>query len=147
MSDDCIEFQGAPSGRGYGYVQRQGRTWRAHRLAWTEANGPIPEGLHVLHHCDNKLCVNVRHLFLGTNADNVADREAKGRGKRPDLRGIPRPDMHGEKHYNAKLTSAQVAEIRAIGIGRLKANALAKHYGVERKTIWRIWRRETWASE
>ena len=56
-----------------------GGAYRHHRKAWAEANGPIPEGLQVLHHCDNPRCYNVEHLFLGTQADNLRDMVAKGR--------------------------------------------------------------------
>lgn len=57
------------------------RTW-AHRCAWRLWRGPIPEGKLVLHHCDNPRCINPDHLYLGTDADNVRDREARGRGGR-----------------------------------------------------------------
>lgn len=75
----CIEWTGRTLPRGYGAVYVDGKQVLTHRLAWTLANGPIPDGLHVLHHCDNPPCCNVEHLFLGTNADNAADRDAKGR--------------------------------------------------------------------
>lgn len=77
--DQCWEWMGAKTGRdGYGRVGGQ----RAHRVSWEIANGrPIPEGLIVLHSCDNPPCVNPRHLSVGTNTDNMRDASAKGRLK------------------------------------------------------------------
>ena len=66
---------------GYGQIRRGDKILRAHRYVWTVVNGPIPDGLHVLHTCDNPPCINIAHLWLGTNADNVADRTAKGRSR------------------------------------------------------------------
>jgi len=62
---------------------------RTHRLAWELANGPIPDGLSVLHHCDNPPCCNVEHLFLGTQTDNHADMVAKGRHYHPNPTHCP----------------------------------------------------------
>jgi hypothetical protein len=76
---ECVDFAGFCGPQGYGIQQFQGKVWRAHRLAWTLAYGPIPDDLCVLHHCDNRSCVNVDHLFLGTRGDNARDMVAKGR--------------------------------------------------------------------
>jgi hypothetical protein len=70
---------------GYGSIKIDGRSIGAHRAMYERLYGPIPEGLHVLHDCDNPACINPDHLFLGTNADNMADREAKGRSYRIPL--------------------------------------------------------------
>ena len=75
----CREWTGGKNDRGYGTIYFKGKVCRTHRVAWELANGPILNGLHVLHHCDNPLCCNPDHLFLGTNLDNIADKTAKGR--------------------------------------------------------------------
>lgn len=67
---------------GYGRSWFEGRVWKVHRLVWTQVYGPIPEGVGVLHRCDNPPCFNVEHLFLGDQAVNIADMVAKGRCQR-----------------------------------------------------------------
>jgi hypothetical protein len=71
----CWPWTGKIATNGYGYLDNM----LAHRASWLIHHGPIPEGLQVLHHCDNPRCVNPDHLWLGTQADNVADMMAKGR--------------------------------------------------------------------
>ena len=74
----CIEWTGARV-RQYGVLRVHTVHWSAHRLAWTLAYGQIPEGLHVLHSCDNPPCCNPAHLFLGTQSENMRDKVSKGR--------------------------------------------------------------------
>ena len=66
--------------KGYGRFRLNNKTWSAHRVSWTLHYGEIPEGMCVLHRCDNPGCVNPEHLFLGTRTDNMKDRDQKGRG-------------------------------------------------------------------
>ena len=98
---DCWIWKGARNSGGYGHLTISGVTRTANRVSWEEHEGPIPEGLYVLHRCDNRACINPKHLFLGTAKDNTQDAISKGR-----LNKV------GEAHHNNKLTAAQVAAIR-----------------------------------
>lgn len=76
---ECVEWTGARGRGGYGVRSFEGKFWRVHRLAWTQAHGPIPKGLVIRHKCDNPPCYNPDHLILGTHADNVRDKIERGR--------------------------------------------------------------------
>lgn len=80
--EGCWEWQGARHPHGYGQVRIAGICVFAHRYSWQLANGPIPGGLNVCHHCDNPKCVRPDHLFLGTQRDNLQDMAGKGRASR-----------------------------------------------------------------
>jgi len=77
----CLEWTGSLIGRGYGRTRVGGKFYTLHRLAWTLAHGPIPDGMFVCHKCDNPKCFELSHLFLGTPSDNRRDCIAKGRAK------------------------------------------------------------------
>lgn len=82
--DQCWEWRGTIDTGGYGALRKPGRysgKTRASRYSWELHNGPIPDGMHVLHTCDNTKCVNPNHLWAGTHSDNMRDMTAKGRGK------------------------------------------------------------------
>jgi len=74
----CLEWAKGRFRSGYGAVPAGGRIRRVHRLLWELMHGPLDDGLHVLHRCDNPPCIEPSHLWVGTHADNMADRRAKG---------------------------------------------------------------------
>ena len=77
--DDCWEWTASTRTNGYGQIHFDQKMMQAHRASWIIENGKIPEGLVVCHSCDNKTCVNPNHLWIGTQGDNMADRDRKGR--------------------------------------------------------------------
>lgn len=130
-SDGCWVWTRYCSPTGYGRFAWEGGSI-ASRFSWIVTYGPIPDGLDVLHHCDNPPCVRPDHLFLGTDADNAADKTAKGRGN--NYSGGPR---------GRKLTWALVEEIRAQRYV-LSIRELSVKYGVSMATIWNIHDVRTW---
>lgn len=113
---------------------------KAHRASWVMHKGPIPDGLFVLHRCDNPCCVRPSHLFLGTQLDNIRDMEAKGRANR----FFKYPQPKGEKHYRAKLSDADVEDIRKrYSTGNVMQLELAKEFHVDPSNISYIVRRKS----
>ena len=165
----CWLWTGAREEKGYGHFAVNGRPVRAHRFSYEMLVWPIPDGLFVLHRCDQPGCVNPDHLFLGTTDDNMLDMVLKGRsahgernanfGKFGPAHPVYGLKVAGTRHHSsdakakiakrsrgeinpaAKLTEAAVLEIRA---STLSQNALARLYGVSQATINGILRRRTW---
>ena len=113
-----------------------GKTMKAHRVSFEIHYGPIPNGMAVLHACDNTSCVNPIHLFLGTQADNVKDMVAKGRA-----RTTPR---YGEDNPMARLTWEKVRQIRTLAATGLKQSRIAKKFGASPMAISRVVRNLSW---
>lgn len=133
--DKCWNWTGSllrSNGRGRVRVRR--KTLGASRVSWELHYGPIPEGMQVLHKCDNKLCVNPNHLELGTQSKNMQDCSKRGRLSPP-------PVLKGEDNYAAKLTWEKVREIRA---SNLSGEKLAPLYGVCEMTIYNIKHNKSW---
>lgn len=147
-TDDCWIFTGAKA-FGYGMFWDGKKHVRAHRFIYEQTKGSIPEGLNVLHRCDNPSCVNPNHLFIGTHQDNMDDMAQKGRRVSPsgDLHWSRRnPDLivRGEGHSRTKLSSAQIQEILSGYTGkRGERSALARKYGVSGVHIGDILRGKT----
>jgi len=149
-ADGCWEWRSHKQWQGYGQfkIRHSDGRWQtkmAHRVAWQIEVGQIPPGLYVCHHCDNPSCVRPDHLFLGTAAENNADRNAKGRQARGVKVRRKNGDRRGEEHPNAKLTEAIVLEIRKrYAAGGVSQTALAKEYGVNQTKISEAVRGITW---
>jgi hypothetical protein len=133
--DECWPWTGAggrqKSGRS-GHIriepERGSRNVAAPRVAWELTNGQIPKGLFVCHHCDNAKCVNPAHLFVGTASDNVRDMVQKGRGR------VNR--QHGEKNHAAKISAAQVMEIRGyVAKGAGTYRQIGARYGISPSAV------------
>jgi hypothetical protein len=135
--DECWEWQAGVKSSGYGEFRLRERTVSAHRMAYLLAVGPIPEGSCVLHECDNRTCVNPRHLHLGSCADNSSEAVARGRQAHNQVLG--------EKHGQAKLTKADVIAIRKIyAAGGGSYRQLGARFGVDRSNIGIIIKRKGW---
>lgn len=131
--------------RGYGKLRANGRDMRAHRYAWELTQGPIPHGLLVCHHCDNPSCVRPDHLFLGTNADNAADRNAKGRTAR-GKRSAPYVPARGEQVSTAVLKASAVRRIRKLyASGGYSQQKIADRFGVHQAHVSRIILGKVWS--
>lgn len=122
-SGECWIWTGAKTAAGYGEIYLDGRMVYAHRLSSEMAEGPIPEGIFILHKCDRPDCVKPEHLFRGTHQANMDDMWAKGRGN---------PGRHpfGDEHPRAKVTDDQVVEIRRRRWAGESRATLAAEFGI-----------------
>jgi hypothetical protein len=137
--DGCWEWIAGTDPNGYGRLSVKmpdGRyiPYLAHRMAWEIENGPIPEGLGVLHSCDNPPCCRIEHLFLGDQGDNMQDCAAKDRTTR------------GERSASAKVTESQVREMRRrFEAGGITMAALGREFGLNPRTACDIIGKRRWA--
>lgn len=134
-SGGCWNYTGAiQAGRcgGYGTIDYRGKTCRVHRIAYLLLVGSIPDGLCVLHHCDNRRCFNPEHLFLGTQAENMADQVSKAR------------QVRGEDMHTAKLTEDDVHAIRLRHRAGTPIGTLAREYGLSWNGMAAVVRRKSW---
>lgn len=125
--DACWRWTGAHAINGYGLLWIKDKHVYAHRFSFILFNGGIADGMLVCHKCDNPICVNPKHLFSGTNNDNVQDKVNKGRSPK------------GDKHRSTILPDVKVAEIRyRYKSEGAKCSTLAKEYNMSRGYIYRI---------
>ncbi len=132
---DCWEWMGCVSTGGYGQFVFNGKMQGAHRVSWQIHKDNIPNGLCVLHKCDNRKCVNPEHLFIGTHKENTNDMMKKDRGAL----------KYGEKHPYAKLEEKDIKEIFNLS-GLLSQREIAKKFNVSQGLIQRILKHKAWKS-
>ena len=167
----CWNWTKSTSPDGYGKLKRNGVTMRAHRIFYEHFNGPITDNLHVLHRCDNPLCVNPEHLFLGTRVDNMQDMIEKGRAPTHPSISHPESVVRGEKHHRygkgmpehvkeallkankgrslSKEHKEQLSPVTAEQVLSIRADTrsqavIAKEHGIAQVTVSRIKRRVRW---
>lgn len=133
-SENCWIWLGARKDSGYGNFHLGNLKYRrAHKFSWEMHFGKVPDGLLVLHKCDNPICVKPNHLFLGNQKENMADAKKKGR------------NAFGVKNGRSKLTDEIVKEIRKeYAFGRASSRNLGQKYSVGKSTILQIIRGNTW---
>lgn len=138
----CVEWSGPRNPAGYGVVTKRADekiSTLAHRVAWVKANGPIPAGMFVCHRCDNRACVNVAHLFLGTPADNMLDMKRKGRNK---WSPVPPECIRGEKHGLAKFSREMISWVRE---SSQSSSVVAAALNMKPEYVRKIRRKEVWS--
>ena len=141
-SGDCWLWLGSVNHRGYGRFNcfEDQKDWLAHRVSFVIANGPIPDGMRVLHRCDNPPCVNPTHLFLGTPKDNTQDSIHKGRFKGVKQYRHLAPQPSGR----AKLKDADISEIKRLYKNGMLQKDIAPRFGVHFNAISRIVNNKTY---
>ncbi len=163
----CWLWEGSLDADGYGRATAKGGPPEtlAHRIAWTFANGPVPEGLSVCHRCDVPACVNPAHLFVGTSQDNQADKVQKNRQAKGSKNGAfghtrgaaissgvarwreehPEKTVRGEGHGNSKLTEELVKKIRILREEFFTQSEIAAAVGVTQTTVSKVLNGQMWS--
>ena len=137
----CWLWLGAIGAGGYGVAgkPRMRLPRAAHRRSWHLFHGPIPDGMHVLHKCDVRSCVNPEHLFLGTHQDNMADRDKKGRQAKGERVFVP--VKNGYRNGRAKVSSE---DIEAIRVAEGSQVSIGRRFGLSQPQVSKIKLRQSW---
>lgn len=153
-TNGCWLWLGSSDKKGYGRISYKLKPVLAHRISFELHCGPIPEGMWVLHHCDNSACVNPKHLFLGTSLDNVRDMIKKGRSWTQKDRAAAvknghksrkyLPHIFGEAQHSSKLTVVKVKKIRKLLAADVSFSEIGRRFGVGRVAIAAIYYGRTW---
>jgi hypothetical protein len=135
QSGDCIVWTGGINHRGYGqaWSGENGEYTSAHRLSYTVHNGPIPDGMLVRHTCDNRPCINPKHLIVGTHVDNMNDMVERDRS------------LKGELNPATRLTDKDVRSIRAARSAGETLASIAARFGIGASTVARIATYKSWS--
>ncbi|MFC6197784.1 helix-turn-helix domain-containing protein [Ponticaulis profundi] len=136
----CWIWTGSHDGSGYGRIKFRQVVIAAHRASYAINHLVNPKDLLVCHHCDTPACINPEHLFLGTDADNCADKMRKGRHKSG-------PVLKGQDNPRAVLTVTQHDAVVALIRKGMTNTAIAERYGVHHSTISKIRRGKSWGGE
>jgi len=118
----------------YGKIRYLGKTFRAHRASYILFNGEIPRGKLVCHSCDNPLCINPDHLFIGSQKENIRDMDSKNR----------RADLKGENHPCNKLKITDILEIKKLLSLNISQKIIAKKFNCHQSNISNIKRKKLW---
>lgn len=133
---ECWIWIGIQNKNSYGYLCINRRKFLAHRFSWIINNGNIPDKLCVLHKCDNPSCVNPNHLFLGTQAENIADMVKKNR----------QCVLKGENHSRCKLKIKDIEKIKSL-TNKLTKKEIAKIFNITRQYVGQIQQNKTWRQD
>lgn len=137
----CWEWQRHRNNHGYGKLTINGRGCYAHRLSYQLVKGDLPQGMEVLHSCDNPACINPEHLSAGTHSQNMKDCTFKGRAKMPTV------SVRGERNGAAKLREVDIRSIRRLLDKGWRQSDIAVRFGISQSQVSQIKRGKSWVIE
>jgi hypothetical protein len=146
----CLVCKSAARRDGYGVICIDGKRRPATHVVWERHHGkPVPKGMVIRHHCDNKSCVEITHLALGTTQDNVDDRDRRGRAAQGDrhwTKQNPANVPKGETHGMSILTEYEVVLIRRTfdALGKGSIGRICRYLQLKRYAVWSVAHRKTW---